>query len=180
MCKLVSKRNVLRIGVQGASIVHNRNEVVRQFLASDASRLLFVDSDMTFDHTLIDRLAAHKKPIVSALCLGQDDPFDPSKTFTTIRVVVDGTLRKVPQEDLPMSGLIACDAVGAAALLVEREVFEALASRHPEPFPFFQETALDTGMVSEDIVFCMRAQAAGYDIYVDTLTKVGHIKTFVI
>src|SRR5206468_643087 len=74
----------------GANITNARNEVVDAFLDQhDADWLWFIDTDMTFDPDILDRLvkAAHpeKRPIVGALCFSLKDGTRAVPTIYQIR-----------------------------------------------------------------------------------------------
>src|SRR4051812_21091535 len=53
--------------MQNAIISHARNTIVREFLASDHERLIFIDADMTFDPEDIFALLDREEDFVGAL-----------------------------------------------------------------------------------------------------------------
>jgi len=166
-----------------ANISSSRNSVVDQFLAHDsrADWLLFIDSDMQFDHTAVEQLLAvadpESAPIVGGLCFGASD----DQLFPTIYRLTkddDGRLRTIRVGQYPHDQLVQCDATGAAFVMVHRGVFTAMRDRaFNATFPWFQETELAGEPVGEDITFCLRARQLGYPIHVDTRVKVGHHKS---
>jgi hypothetical protein len=173
----------------GVNIAAGRNELVRWFLAGDCDWLLMVDADMVFKPDLPDALLANASavpgerfaPIVGALCFGVDD----GRLFPTVYDFTEregGGIQAVRYHDFPRDSMFQVGATGAAALLVHRTVFEAVAERKfNEAFPWFQETALDGGeRCGEDVTFCLRAAACGFPVFIDTGTAVGHQKAQVL
>jgi len=187
--------------LSGAQITKGRNKHVREFLAINADRredekvdwLLILDDDMTFEPDLLERLIgeAHpvERPIVGGLCFAF--MLDNARKFwPTLYAYEQGSERLRRLTMYPDDSLIQIAATGAACLLVHRTVLEKMAERYPPPWPWFAETPfyergedgkpiLETGdAYSEDITFCLRAQACGFPIYVHTGIKLGHVKTF--
>ncbi len=160
----------------GANVSKARNDLVARFLQTDGEWALFLDSDMVPPADVMLRLlaAAHHvdTKVVGGLCVTIDDGPIP----TIYQHDPDGVT--VVRLDYPDDTLLQVAATGAACLLVHRKVLEAVAEAHPdEAFPWFKETEPLKGYwVSEDLEFCLRAGRAGYSIYVDTTTPIGHVK----
>ena len=178
----------------GAVIARGRNQIVREFMKLDADWLWMVDTDMTFEPTILEDLvaAAHPtlRPVVGALCFAHMRQ-ETRKFWPTLYAWVPGTqqLRRLTQ--YPADTLVPVAATGAACLLVHRSVLEELERRWPPPRPWFDETkfyreadadgkpVFSTGdEYSEDITFCLRAQGAGFPVFVHTGIKCGHVKSF--
>lgn len=130
--------------------------------------LFFVDDDMTVPEDLFLRLYNHQKDIVGALAFTRfwphkpviyilDEGFDPvsKKNYYTSKCWFD----------YPKDTLVECDAVGFGAVLINCKVFESMKR------PWFTAA---TGK-GEDIQFCFDARKAGYKVYMDTATKLGHL-----
>jgi GT2 family glycosyltransferase len=186
----------------GATIARNRNRLVDMFLKeSDADWLLQIDTDMVFDPDLVERLveAAHPvdRPIVGGLCFAVMN--DQSRTiWPTLYAFVPGVQRLRRLTQYPADTLIPVSGTGAACLLVHRTVLEAMRDartpegrlRFPPPRPWFDETKFyeigDDGQAiqetgdeySEDLSFCLRAQALGFAVHVHTGVRLGHVKSF--
>lgn len=167
--------------VSGANIVNARNLVVRTFLdAHNAEWLLFVDADHQFPPDLADRLveAADPKtaPIVGGLYYGIWHGSGSPVQFPQIYYWADDPPGVLRAEFVPDDQLIQVGATGTGCLLIHRSVLEAMRGKHPEPWPWFQETAINGQPVGEDITFCMRAGALGFPIHVHTGIEAGHQK----
>lgn len=166
----------------GANVTNARNEIVRAFLEKlDADWLLFVDTDMTFDPDLVDRMvkAAHpeKRPILGALCFSLQRGDVAAPTLYTFRE--DGLVGRML--DYPRGKVVQVGATGTGCLLIHRKVLEAVRDRgFSDAYPWFQETQVGSLPVGEDITFCIRAGALGFPVFVDTSIEVGHEKPFVV
>lgn len=187
----------------GAQITKSRNRVVRDFLELEGiDWLLMLDADMTFDPDLIERLvdAAHPtlRPIVGGLCFaymaGQS-----RQVWPTLYAHVPGSERLRRLVTYPQDTLIPVGATGAACLLVHRSVLEGMRDarlpdgqpRFKPPFVWFDETKFvekengvpvweTADVYSEDITFCLRAQACGFPVHVHTGVRLGHDKDMVV
>lgn len=144
----------------GNDIAGNRNRAAGDI---HGDWLWFIDDDHAFAPSILTRLLAHDVDIVAPLCLRRQQPFDPVSFTSRERIEVLDLSTAMP------AGLVEVEAAGSAGMLIRRHVFERLEE------PYFRQTD-----VSEDIVFCDKARAAGFDIYVDLATRLGHITTAVV
>ncbi len=137
-----------------------RNHGIKGGLADSSNEwFFFLDSDMTPEPKTLLRLLSLNAPIAGALCYGRVPPFPPMVNLLPGQEGVD--LKCGPFE---------VASTGAAALLVRREVLEALS-----PGPYFQYDR--DRPVGEDINFCKLARAAGFAILIDPDVQVGHVAT---
>lgn len=147
-----------------------RNEIVKAFLESDCTHLMFVDSDTIPPIDALDRLLAHDLPIVSGLtpivelneetgeyyrkwnCVGMDE-----------------------QHMKPDTGLNQCKGAGGSCILIKREVFEKMKA------PYFRFVYSDDNgkniCVSEDIYFIVNALSKDIKTYCDTSIVCRHNKS---
>ena len=161
-----------RIAVRsGALISRARNDAVRAFLKTESDLLLFVDTDMVFPPHFLEVLAQADRPIISALYYGQEPT---GVRFPVAHNIHEGKVVRAR----PKGKIAKVDAVGMGCTLIRREVFESLESG--DAFPWFQETVLNDQPIGEDVTFCLRAEAKGFDSYVHTGLHAGHIKPNVI
>jgi hypothetical protein len=171
-----------------------RSEIAAYFLAhTDAEWLFMVDSDMGFAADTVDRMVASAEansvPVLGALAFAQkQDPDLAPGDFGAVRMRIQPTLYSYQERANGERGFQSItkyrrDAfqhvagTGAACLLIHRE---ALAAVGPEPFmPVTDPLAGGHGTprtFSEDLSFCIRVQAAGLDMGVDTSIKTTHYK----
>lgn len=164
------------MSVQGLGFQHQNGSVIRWILGNDVAEsrnracaemhgdwIWFVDDDHTFAADVLRKLLARKVDLVTALCLRRQQPFLP------IPCVDDDFMdlaRYGPDE------LVAVDHAGTSGMLIRRAVVEAL-----EP-PWFELSHEPDGRpVSEDVFFCRKARAAGFDVHVDMGARLGHLTT---
>lgn len=176
-------------------VAEGRTQLVRQFLdKTHDDWLLMIDADMAWEPQAFERLCfkAQRKrvPVIGALCFGGGRSIDAAGIpvcFPTLYKFVqppDEPLGIEKLDDYPDDALIPVGATGAAFLMVHRDVYNTLAEKlsrspdgYPNPYPWFAETVNRGRAVGEDITFCMRAQACGFQIHVDTGAKVRHRKS---
>lgn len=144
-----------------------RNNVVRGALEEGTEWLLFLDDDQIFSPDLLLKLLATGKDIVGGLYVQRGAPFYPI-AYTSI--LEDGSYLPLNLVNHPTSGLVQVVGLGTGGMLIRAEVFHALSEAGYEDEWFTHTTAK-----SEDLMFCDRAIAAGYEVYVDLDCKMGHI-----
>jgi hypothetical protein len=144
-----------------------RNELCQQVLDDGHSHLWFMDDDHAFPPQMLHKLVAHDKPLVTPICLTRVHPFKPVQYTEKL----DGEFQYLP---IPLSkadtdGLVEIQAGGCAGMLIRRDVIEAIDQ------PWFEYADR-----SEDIIFCEKAKAAGFDLYADLSLRLGHVTTAVV
>jgi hypothetical protein len=156
---------------RSASVVQNLNEAVKEMLAGEAAWAWFIADDHAIPRDIVLNLLALDLDITVPLVCRRGPPYS--------LVVFDEergedeygrTMYHVLQyDDLPEDGgVIEVVAAGSAGMLVKREVFEAMGD-----YPWFSNS--DGFTCNEDVEFCKRARALGYQIYCDTDSRLGHI-----
>lgn len=172
-----------------------RSEIAQYFLDHTNGEWLFmVDSDMGFGSDTVDRLVAsaegHGVSVLGALCFAQKvDPDVQQGPYGAIRFRIQPTIYSYAE--IPNTGERGFRPVnkykrdafqyvagtGAACILIHRE---ALASVGPNAFmPITDPEAGGNGQprtFSEDLSFCIRVQASGLEMGVDTSIKTTHYK----
>jgi GT2 family glycosyltransferase len=144
-----------------------RNQIVEQALKAGCTHLIMMDTDQTFQPDTIQRLLAHRKPVVGCMICRRYPPFDP--------LLFTGEIgRYTRTEGWTEGDLVEVDATGTGCLLIETDVFRNL----PAPWFYFGGTKDDP--VGEDIAFCSDVRKAGYKIYVDTGVQAGHLSSMLV
>lgn len=193
------------IGVQGSQqyvrklsgtmgLASARSEIATYFLDQGAEWLLMLDSDMGFGPETADQMVASAEangvPILGALCFAQKLDKDVAQgphhavrwrivptlyQWAEVEATGEAGFRSIMKYQRDSFQRVA--GTGAACMLVHRTALEAIG---PEPFmPITDPRAGGNGTprtFSEDLSFCIRAQAAGQDIGVDTSIKTNHYK----
>jgi len=162
------------MGIVKGQVVHwARDELVKQALEARTgsgesyTHFMFLDSDHTFPANMAVQLSGHftnpEVDMISAVYYARNgNPLpvvyvkDPARD--------DSKYMHYPVVGIP-EGLCQVDAVGFGAIIIKREVFEAL------PVPRFRFDGC-----GEDIFFCVNAKAKGFRVFVDGSMRIGHIK----
>jgi len=176
---------------RGHRVDRNRDKIVRRFLASDKDPqyLLFLDSDMTFPADLVQRLISWDLPVVGGLYFhrGTDRPFvfrevgyrkdEWGREIRFHQYMMTEVYEFLHAANLPLRNqavavnapnrLLQCDAIGTGAMLIHRDVIEAIDG------PWFE---YDKHAESEDLAFCRKAREAGFDVHCDLGTICGHLR----
>lgn len=149
------------------NVVKQRNTIVKDFLASDATHLFWMDSDMEFPENTLSRLLEHDLPIVGGLY-----SMKIGNHATTAFVRPNGKLQNlVPKVG---DGLVEVEALGTGCMLTKREVYESFEW----PWFWYEEDPPNSEeMMTEDSYFCKEAAKRGFKTYCDTSLLCGHIGT---
>lgn len=172
----------LSIGsICGCSVVSRaRNLLVKDFLDTDSTDLMFIDADINFEPDAVLRLMAWasdpKKGIVGGV----------PRTRKTDKVYI--AQLDQDEDGLTMNGmgLVRAKRIATAFMMVRREVFERLVNENPQWNYFDHNTdrqlnavfdflVTEEGYMGEDYLFCDRARAIGYEIWIDPTIKLGHM-----
>jgi GT2 family glycosyltransferase len=153
-----------------------RNQIIKEFLKTDNTHLLFIDDDMTFDQTSLNRLLARDVDIVTGLAHQRGEPYAPC-----VFLANPETKLVYPLEPADNSGLVEIDTMGAFFTLIKRHVLENV----PGPWYKYGDTTLGYGCddgvgadergIGEDVYFGLKCKLAGWGVYCDTNVYVEHI-----
>ena len=142
----------------GTVLSEQRTALAKLAMLDKADWTIWFDSDMRFPSDTIERLVAHKQPIVGA---GY-----PTRKMPAIEPTVyadrEGKIRVYTEKD--STGLEPVVAMGFGCICVHKEVFEAM------PPPWFhipwdeEKMKFDCG---EDVYFCRKAGDHGFQIMLD-------------
>lgn len=150
-----------------------RNEVCAEVLKGDEDYLLFLDADMAHPEDLFERLVAHDKPVITARYHLKKAP------FAAIAYVKHRT-QTGPHRYASIhfaQGCVEIERGGAGALLIRRDVLQAIYDRQGHNWFRYQrgpEPPHDY-TVSEDFWFYQQAREAGFSCWCDWDLEVPHI-----
>ena len=165
--------------VSGCSIITMaRNQLVHEFLKSDCTELLFIDSDVIATADDVLRLMAQSgdKDITAGAYprRSKDKNFFADLYFDENKALeFDGSLMRL-------------ERVGTGFMLIQRHVIEAMVAAHPEWFYDFKGEQVcgvfdfqnrDGRYLGEDYLFCDRAREHGFKIYIDVDISLPHVGT---
>lgn len=144
-----------------------RNGIVESALEMGCTHLFMADVDQTYERDTIPRLLSHNKDIVGGIICRRYMPFDP--------LLFKGDIGCYePIENWQEGDLVEVDATGTGCLLYNMDVFRKL------PAPWFQFGGTKDDPIGEDFYFCSEARKAGFQIFVDTGCKIGHLSWMVV
>jgi hypothetical protein len=171
------------IDAEGLNIADARNNLVRKFLDSDIEWLYMADTDTVFAPNVISRLMLNAESgcqIISGLINVDGQPPFPMM-YRRIADTAAGHGMFQAINEWKHGECLEVDAVGAGCLLVHRDVYLQIEKHFPDRAAPWFDYAIMSGMrIGEDIMFSVRAADTGFKMYVDTSTRVGHIKPKVI
>jgi hypothetical protein len=191
----------LRALTGSGGIPSSRNKVAKDFLEqTDGEWLFFVDSDMGFApdtvNKLIESADPETRPVMGGLCF-QLKRRNGKHDFYAERFSIAPTLFEYVEVDnekgfRPLmdyrelvaesgSSVLRVAGTGAACILIHRHALETVRLKYgPQWFnPITHPSAdADGGPrdFSEDLSFCLRLQACGIPVHVNTAVKTCHEK----
>ena len=159
------------------SVASVRNEIVRKFLKTECEILWMVDDDIT-PHRDVLAMAQY----VKTTDLTGDDRYDivgapymllrqPIALIATPCVFTFGDTGYRPiAKTFSQTGLVECDAMGTGCMMIARRV---LQDSRTVPFTLGVDEE-GVMIMTEDMLFCLRAKRAGYRIAADYARFADH------
>jgi hypothetical protein len=183
------------------SLVPNaRNVLAHQFLESNATHLMWIDSDIGFNAMDIVKMLVADRDIVCGIYPKKEvdwasvakaaksgvPPEQLSNHAGLFAVqLIDDSARGLATDP---DGLLEVAAGGTGFMLIKRGVFDALSDIVPEYVPdrapikeyYATSTDPESGMlITEDYHFCRLARSKGFKIYAAPWAHLGHAGTYV-
>lgn len=157
-----------------SSLIYDaRNKLAELAIEGDFDRVLWLDSDMSFEPDLLRRLGEHLdmgKDIVCGLYFGRKPPIRPM-IYKALYVSHDNgraAANAVNFDDYPRNDIFSVAGCGFGAVMMTtaalRRVYAACS------LPFFPVAGF-----GEDLAFCRRATELGLQIWCDSSIRLGHI-----
>jgi GT2 family glycosyltransferase len=147
--------------------------------------ILWIDSDVIFNNDAFLKLLQMDKTIASGWYAQPSQALD-GTMFTPVVEHADPeyfkknitykfmTVKDMSKKKKPFT----VDHIGFGWVLIKQGVFETL--EYPWFAPRMQTAGEFQDLCSEDVAFCLDAQKAGYEIWLDPACRVGHEKQLVI
>lgn len=132
-----------------------RNELVEQFLRSDADDLLFIDADVGWEARMLTRVLSHPQEVVGGLVPKRNQSKDDDYHKNALTGVMS------PE------GLFQAMEIPTAFLRIKRSAFAKLSR------PYFKIGANERDY-GEDIYFCRRWCESGEHLWVDSDITFSH------
>lgn len=174
----------LKVMAFASLITQARNEMCAEFWRSDATDMVFIDSDIGWRPGDLVRLLLHPVPVVAGVYQRKSAKLDFTVAFA------DGG--RVTRD--PDTRLIAADRVGAGFLRIRRDAMAQMIDAYTDLAYRYRpsgggedrdacalfDTALTNGRyVGEDFAFCDRWRALGGTVWVDPEIALQHIGSHV-
>lgn len=165
----------IRFLTGNAGIVAARNQLAHEFMESDEERLVFLDSDITFEPGAIVKLAHQPADVV-----GGAYRFKMEKECYPIRFLNDSTGKGLWTNEF---GLMEVESLPTGFLAISRKVFETFVKTYPErvqshfdhiSFTYFQMPFHDGIQYGEDYYFCKEWRDLGGKVFLDPEIKLTH------
>ena len=173
----------IQIGsICGCSVVSRaRNLLVADFMESDCTHLMFIDADINFEADAILRVlqwAQHEDRNIVAVPPRVRDP--ETRYIVNLKTNGDDTI------NINGYGLVEVECVATAFMMIQRKVFEDLIADNPEwtywepktqrfIHAVFDFKVTPEGYIGEDFLFCDRARAKGFHVWIDPAITLGHM-----
>lgn len=176
MRSLLSIRPVgdVRFGITRSTLIYDaRNMLADQAISGGFDRTLWLDSDMTFDPDLMERLSARMdegNDVASALYFTRRTPYRPV-VFKECKVFEKDGMQGstiIWYDDYPKDSVAKIEACGFGGVMVSTALLKRMKEQYGSLFsPLYA--------LGEDLSFCIRANALGARMICDTSVKMGHI-----
>lgn len=157
-----------------ASLVYDgRNMLASMAIDGGWDRVLWLDSDMSFQADLFDKLSAdldEGRSCVSGLYFSRKRPVRPIiyREVGLDRSGAEPIPRAQNYEDWPKGQIFPVAACGFGAVMMTSELLRHVRERYKLPF----SPVLGFG---EDLSFCMRVTELGETIWCDSRIRLGHV-----
>lgn len=160
----------VRFDLLSCSLVYkSRTDLGLKAIAGEMDYVLWIDSDMVFPTTLMGDLLKDMegRDMVGAVCHMRRAPFRPVFYKTLRQGLTPAENVSEHYDDYPKDGIFPVEGVGFGCVMMRTKVLKAVVDKYHElfaPLPGY----------GEDLSFCIRARACGFDIYVDPKLQIGH------
>jgi hypothetical protein len=176
MAAYMASKNKMDISVytsSGTLIFDQRNSLVRTAVEENCDYILFIDADMRFPKTTLERLLAHNKDIIGVNATTRMMP--PKPTARNIQINEDGSVDWLEVFSNKEKGIGKVDGIGCGVMLIKTSCLKNI----PKPY-FYFEQLLKGKLLGEDIYFCIKAKDAGIDTWVDhdLSMEIGHVGSY--
>ncbi len=177
--------------LDGEHLILQRNLLVQEFLRSDATHLLFADSDLTFPADLCQRLLATGKPFIGTAypkrrldLRALKSRLEQIEFRTALALAYDWNLHAIDGTATVSRGLAQVKALPGGFMLIARSVFELMAQKGEAPVmtgavdpprAFFREMRSGDSLIDLDYAFCMAYERCGGEAWLYVDAEIGHL-----
>lgn len=152
----------------GSLVYAARENLCDKAIEEGFDYILWLDSDMTFEPDIMEKLLADDKDFVTGIYFTRKLPWRP----VLFKELDAGGFGEPPKSEFymeyPINDLFEIEGCGFGAVLMKTEVAEKIIRKFHTAFT----PMLGAG---EDVAFCIRAKELGIPMYCDSRVKLGHI-----
>jgi len=168
----------------GDAVNRQRNHLIAEFLKTDCTHLLFVDSDTGFNGEDINRMLAAGVPVVGVNYPKREYFWQQAggETVGDLRnSLLRGSVVTYADPQAVVSGMVPCAYIGMGVALIDRDVFTVLIhQKRVQPLiagqhRFFAFEVVNGEDLGEDYNFCNLCRQAGFKVYYDPAATASHM-----
>ena len=154
-----------------------RNNLVQQALLSGCTHIIMMDSDQIYmTEDMLEKMLAHKKPVVGARVHRRYPPFDPLLLRGDVGKLYQVPDKEMRNEDGTFKDEVPVTYTGTGCILYDTQIFIDLI-----PDKWFQFKVGDEGQpIGEDVVFCEKLRERKIPIVVDCSIDIKHLSLMAI
>ena len=145
--------------------VQDLNDIVEEALLTRSYWIWFISEEYGFEPDVLNALLSRNEAMVAPIVLEAEEPYLP-----TAWVDYDekkGTSPLLLNQVIGPSSLVDVRGANVTGMLVRRAVFEAMSP------PWFR---LVNELETEDVYFCERAREVGFNVFVDTESRLSTLQ----
>lgn len=163
--------NLARAGVRfdiqinnGTLVYIARDKIAHKAINEGYDRVLWLDADMIFRPTIFGDLMDTGKDFVTGIAHSRRPPYASCvfKNIDDLSHLARFDYDEYPREPFQVKGC------GFACVLIKTEILQAVNA-------YYKTCFLPEAEWGEDLTFCRRAGALGYEIWADPFVRLGHI-----
>ena len=175
LVRMQKKGEVVYEFVQSSILFKNRNELAERAIAENTDYTLWLDTDMIFPDSLMFDLMADMegRDFVTGVCHMRRPPYRPCIWKKIRRGLTEEENEAEGYDDYPRDGIFRIEGCGFACVMVRTGLLKTVIDTYHEafaPIPGY----------GEDISFCLRARACGFDLHCDPGIQIGHMGQIVV
>ena len=160
--------------ISTSSLIYDaRNAMARKAVTEGFDRVLWLDSDMSFDPDLMERLSARLDEgheMVSGIYFTRKAPVKPVLYKRCGYYENEGGIQPIAiwYDDYPRDQIFKAEGCGFGGVMMTTDLIRRVGEKFGLPF----SPMLGFG---EDLSFCARVQEVDGEIWVDSTIKMGHV-----
>lgn len=149
--------------LSGTLVYLARNKLASKATCEGYTHLLFLDSDMVFDESIVETLAFCGKDFVCGAFQGRRPPYGKC-VYSSLK-----PLTKVENWGMEPFRVKGC---GMACTMISTEILKDVQAHYGT---CFSPMMIDGTKYGEDLAFCVRANDIGAEIWCEPTARCGHI-----